>query len=100
MAAAQLCLAPGIGTESRHASCQRLQRELERALAAANHSFVSRTQLSGDERPTYEASGQHLHGADAAVFERVRAEVAAVHGGGLAAAGVSEKKWTIEARTR
>lgn len=100
VAAAQVCLAPGIGTELKHASCQRLQRQLDRALPAANHSPVSRSQLSGAERPTYEVSGQHLHGADAAIFERVRAEVAAVHGGALAAAGASEKKWTIEARTK
>ena len=61
---------------------------------------VSRPQLSRNERPAYEASGQHLHGADAAIFERVRAEIAAVHGGALTAAGVAEKKWTIEARTK
>lgn len=58
------------------------------------------SQLPAGQRPTYESTGEHLRGADEALWERVRAEVSAVHGAALEAAGVAEKKWLTAARDR
>jgi len=71
-----------------------------KAISKLTMQHRSNRQLPEEQRPTYETRGQHLHGTDAAIFERVRAEVAAVHGGALAAVGAVEKKWLGDARAK